>query len=321
MDHDGGELTPAIFIPYLLLTRRYRAAATATVTFGLTIAVSFAVLPAQARQYWLGGLFLRQQRVGYPDMLPDQSLDGVLSRLAASGNGSVWFPWLVAVAIVGTAGLMLAVLAHNRGLGLLGIVTCAVTGLLISPISWDHHWVWIVLLPVAALTAVRKNDAADRMPRAFGAACLVALSALFLDYPIFSGTTVSAHSAALDGLIWGTYGNPDHWHGSQLIFGNLYALAGLAMLCAVAIVISSYPSSRKAVCCADLAPDCQLWGSQLRPAAERYGEPDEVRGAEWSLWRRMIPGRSARTGCSRCSGPAGWAGSIWASLQRDEPLR
>ncbi len=176
-------------------------------------------------------------------MLPDQSLDGVLSRLAASGNGSVWLAWLVAVAIVGTAGLMLAVIAHNRGLGLLGIVTCAITGLLISPISWDHHWVWIVLLPVAALAVVRKNDAADKTPRAFGAACLVALSALFLDYPIFSGMTVSAHSA-LDGLIWGTYGNPDHWHGSQLIFGNLYVLAGLTMLCAVAIVVSSYPSSR-----------------------------------------------------------------------------
>ncbi|HEX6523448.1 MAG TPA: glycosyltransferase 87 family protein [Streptosporangiaceae bacterium] len=129
----GMKLTPVIFIPYLLLTRRYRAAATATVTFGLTVTVSFAVLPAQARQYWLGGLFLHQQRVGYPDMLPDQSLDGVLARLADPGSGSVWYAWLVAVVIVGTAGLMLAVLAHNRGLGLLGIVTCAITGLLISP--------------------------------------------------------------------------------------------------------------------------------------------------------------------------------------------
>jgi alpha-1,2-mannosyltransferase len=24
------------------------------------------------------------------------------------------------------------------------ILTCALTGLLVSPISWDHHWIWIV---------------------------------------------------------------------------------------------------------------------------------------------------------------------------------
>ena len=167
----GMKLTPAIFIPYLLLTRRYRAACTATAAFGLTVAVSFAVLPTAARQYWLGGLFLRRQRVGYPDALPDQSLDGILTRLADPGHGSVWFAWLVAAGIVGVAGLMLAVVAHNRGLGLLGIVTCAVTGLLISPISWDHHWVWIVLLPVAAMAVARERGA---LLRTLGAVCLVA---------------------------------------------------------------------------------------------------------------------------------------------------
>ena len=34
----GFKLTPLIFIPYLLLTRRYRAAAVAAATFALTIA-------------------------------------------------------------------------------------------------------------------------------------------------------------------------------------------------------------------------------------------------------------------------------------------
>jgi alpha-1,2-mannosyltransferase len=242
----GIKLTPAIFIPYLLLTRRYRVALTATAAFGLTIAVSFAVLRAQARQYWLGELFLRQQRVGHPDALPDQSLDGMLTRLADPGHGSVWYAWLVAAAIVGTCGMLLAMMAYNRGFGLLGIVTCAVTGLLISPISWDHHWVWIVPLPLAALAAVREHGAWLRTtwtPGTFGAICLVALSALFLDYPIFSGAEVSTHGA-LDGLIWGTDPNAGHWHGLQLISGNLYVLAGLAILCSVALVISSYPTSR-----------------------------------------------------------------------------
>jgi alpha-1,2-mannosyltransferase len=218
------------------VTRRYRQALAAITAFGLTLVVSFAILPGQARQYWLGGLFLHQQRVGDPSALPDQSLDGMISRLAGPGHGSGWYAWLAAAVIVGACGLLLAALAHERGLGLLGIVTCAVTGLLVSPISWDHHWVWIVPLPVAALALIRERGVT------LGTACLVAVTGLFLDYPVFSGAEVSARPA-LDGLIWGTGGNPDQWHGVQLITGNLYVLAGLAILCAVALVIAETPQA------------------------------------------------------------------------------
>ena len=229
----GIKLTPLIFIPFLLMTRRYRAALVAIAAFGLTIIVSFAALPHEARGYWLGALFLRQQRVGYPGALPDQSLDGMLARLSGSGQAA-WYVWLAAVVIIGASGMLLAALAHRRGLGLLAIVACAVTGLLISPISWDHHWVWIVPLPVAALAMIRERGTT------LGTACLVALAALFLDYPIFSGTQLGPRSA-LDGLIWGTGGDPRHWHGLQLVSGNLYVLAGLAILCATALVIAETP--------------------------------------------------------------------------------
>jgi alpha-1,2-mannosyltransferase len=229
----GIKITPAIFILYLLLTRRYRAAFAATTAFGVTVLVSFAALPGSARQFWLGGLFPHQQRVGDASAVPDQSLDGLITRLAGSGG----LVWLAAVVFVGITGLALAALAHRRGLDLLGIVTCAVTGLLVSPISWDHHWVWIIPLPVAGIAAIRDRGATP------GTACLVAISALFLDYPIFSGTQIPS-GRALDGLIWGIAGNPHDWHGLQLITGNLYVLAGLAILGAVALVIAETPPAR-----------------------------------------------------------------------------
>lgn len=59
----GLKLTPAIFVAYLLITRRYRAAATAAAAFAGTVAVGFAVLPASSVWYvarnlpganWLG---------------------------------------------------------------------------------------------------------------------------------------------------------------------------------------------------------------------------------------------------------------------------
>jgi alpha-1,2-mannosyltransferase len=39
--------------------------------------------------------------------------------------------------------LFIAYLLHRRGLVFAGLMTCALTALLISPISWDHHWVWL----------------------------------------------------------------------------------------------------------------------------------------------------------------------------------
>ena len=50
----GIKLTPAIFVAYLLLTRRYRAAATAATVFAATVAAGFAVIPASSAWYWAG---------------------------------------------------------------------------------------------------------------------------------------------------------------------------------------------------------------------------------------------------------------------------
>jgi hypothetical protein len=64
----------------------------------------------------------------------------------------------------GCAGLAVAVAAQLAGDRLphasaRAAVTCAVTALLISPVSWSHHWVWgvpMVLLPAAEAT--RRRD-------------------------------------------------------------------------------------------------------------------------------------------------------------------
>jgi alpha-1,2-mannosyltransferase len=50
----GIKLTPAIFVAYLLLTRRYRAAATAAAVFAATVAAGFAAIPASSAWYWAG---------------------------------------------------------------------------------------------------------------------------------------------------------------------------------------------------------------------------------------------------------------------------
>lgn len=150
----GLKLTPAIFVLYLLLTRRYRAAATATATFAGTVEAGFAVLPASSAWYW-GGTFARPGHIGSVADDENQSLLGALARVMRTEHVyALWLPLAVAVAV---AGLALAVAAARRGDEALGFSLCAVTGLLISPISWTHHWA--IAIPALLLGGVAVRDA------------------------------------------------------------------------------------------------------------------------------------------------------------------
>lgn len=80
------KLTPLIFVAYLLATRRTRAAAVAVGTFAITVSAGFLLLPADSRTFWLGGVFVRSRRVGGAIDLVDQSLAGMIARLAG-GSG------------------------------------------------------------------------------------------------------------------------------------------------------------------------------------------------------------------------------------------
>jgi alpha-1,2-mannosyltransferase len=138
----GIKLTPALFAVYLALTGRVRAAAVAAGTFACTVAIGVALLPTDALRYW-GGTFLDSSRVGDPQNVRSQSLRSLLVRWAHTTHGvdPVWIALAVAVA---AAALVLAVWAHRRGDELLAMCVCATAILLVSPITWQHHWVWMV---------------------------------------------------------------------------------------------------------------------------------------------------------------------------------
>lgn len=140
----GIKLTPLIFLPYLLLTGRWRDAAAAAASFGATVAVGFAVSPRPSATYWTHTFFDAGHIGGIP-YTGNQSLFGVLSRLMGGAEGARPL-YLPLAGVLLAAGLAAAVLLARRGRPLLGGATCALTGLLTSPISWSHHWVWLVPL-------------------------------------------------------------------------------------------------------------------------------------------------------------------------------
>ncbi len=237
------KLIPLVFIPYLLLTRRYRQAATATGVFVATVALGWAVLPRDSARYWADGLVFNANRIVFLGTRGNQSLRGVITRLAGSVTAGT-APWLVAAILVGIAGLIAAAVLYRAGHPVAGMLACALTGLLCSPLSWDHHWVWVApgIALLAHLGARARGTVRAAWWAAGGAVWLV-----FAAWPQFWDLSQAGLTPA--GLFW--YGpatyfatgdkpwyHEFHWHGLQLLAGNSFVLAGLialVALCAAAV--------------------------------------------------------------------------------------
>jgi alpha-1,2-mannosyltransferase len=146
------KLTPAIFIALLLISRRTRAAATATATFATCTLLAYAIAPEASRLYWLH-TFYDTSRVGVP-YISNQSPYGALTRIL--WNTTEVGDWYTAIPpAIAAVGLTVAALWAKRGDWLGATAVTGTTGLLVSPVSWTHHWVWIV--PALAVFLRNKN--------------------------------------------------------------------------------------------------------------------------------------------------------------------
>jgi alpha-1,2-mannosyltransferase len=229
----GIKMVPLIFIPYLLLTRRFRQAAVATATFALTVLIGFVALPKDSKKWWLQGLFMRGSYQHNTSYAGNQSLLAIFAR---AGGTALHSEWLAVAVVVAVLGLAAATLLDRAGHRVPGLLACALTGLLVSPISWDHHWVWIVLVaPVLGYYAL----VATGRTRWLWLVVAVVVAAVFAAWPTYLwGETSDPHGWAW-GLIWGPPNTGDQergWHGFQLFVGNAYVLAGLTLFVFVLVI-------------------------------------------------------------------------------------
>ena len=135
------KLTPLIFVPFLFATKQVRAGCVALMTFVGCGLVMLLVAPAESWSYWTRYVF-DTSRVGGVVYIANQSLRSTIVQFthAAASDHLV----VLVVLLAGVAGLAVAVWAYRSSSALLGILVCAVTGLIVSPITWGHHLVWIV---------------------------------------------------------------------------------------------------------------------------------------------------------------------------------
>lgn len=193
----GIKLTPLVFVVLLLLIGRRAAATRAVVTFVGTVLVGLIAVPG-ATAYW-GGRLLDPTRVGPPSLAHNQSVTGALTRLLDGPPPTLL--WVIVAGPLALATVLLAAAWWRRGDRILGTCLGAVAMLLASPISWSHHWVWVV--PIALVLWERSRVAATLW------------AAIFVARP----------------MLWPPWGEKREyaWRWYEHVVGNAYLLAAIAL--------------------------------------------------------------------------------------------
>ena len=140
------KLTPIVFVLVPLVERDLRSAARTVLGFVALSGVTWALWPGPCTHYWLHQVASPGQ-IGPVGGAANQSLYGVLHRapFPSTGEPALW-------AVAGLAVLAMTCVAARGALGrgdrLGAVLAVALCGLLVSPVSWSHHWIWVVLVPV-----------------------------------------------------------------------------------------------------------------------------------------------------------------------------
>jgi alpha-1,2-mannosyltransferase len=148
------KLTPALFAVFAFVIGKRRVALTAILSF-----VGFTLLGAifqwsQTLAFWLG-LAGGQTRTAAPLYTGNQSLLGVFARLGDDTSTITILVGLAFSAVVALLGTLIAAQWWADGeqvfaVALVGLCTC-----LASPLSWTHHYVWILPLGAAVVLGRR----------------------------------------------------------------------------------------------------------------------------------------------------------------------
>ncbi|CAJ1502024.1 glycosyltransferase 87 family protein [[Mycobacterium] burgundiense] len=170
------KLTPAVFLLYFVLRRDGRALLVAAASFVVATLVGFAMAWQDSIEYWTTTV-VNTDRIGTATLNTNQNISGALARLGLGENLRFVLWVLACFAVLGlTAWAVRRILtAGSDGPeSVLALMCVALFGLVVSPVSWSHHWVWVLpTLVVTAVLAVRHRNAALGVVTAAGLALMI----------------------------------------------------------------------------------------------------------------------------------------------------
>jgi len=212
------KLTPAIFVVYLLAVRKFRAFWVAVLTGAVITLISAAIVPAASYEFWTrlahGDTGLGHSIIYYTN----QSVMADIVRIFGLGRAPA-IVGLALSAVLALAGVWAAMLWHRLGDVRLAVNLCGVAGLLASPVSWLHHFVWVV--PLAMSLLERRPISPRRLPAWF-----LVLGWLFVGWIVVAPFTDLPNGADVE----------LQWTWSQHALASVTAVVGLVLLAGAILI-------------------------------------------------------------------------------------
>lgn len=202
------KLIPAGYLLYFLLRRDWKAAATLVVSAAGAVGIGFLLFPNDSVQYWFHTV-TDTGRIGTPYFAGNQSIKGTLFRLGLDETMATGLWIALSVLTVGLAAIWMVRLI-DAGSDVAALLVNAAAVLLVSPVSWSHHWVW-----AAPALVIAVDQATRRRSRGF-----TAVVALFTLMFIVGPQWVLPHSEDKE-LAWSWW---------QQIIGSSYVWATFAVI-------------------------------------------------------------------------------------------
>lgn len=151
------KLTPGVFLIYFLITgygrdadpRQRRALFMAVFTTAILTLMPFLVIPGDAVDFWFSAL-IDGDRVGANNATTNQSIRGMLLRLYLPDQLTTVI-WLALIAWVGWYGFRRAREALIAGDRMTAVALVGLMSVLLSPVAWIHHLVWVVVVLAAVV--------------------------------------------------------------------------------------------------------------------------------------------------------------------------
>ncbi|HWI00909.1 MAG TPA: glycosyltransferase 87 family protein [Propionibacteriaceae bacterium] len=145
------KLTPGLFIVFFFLIGRKRAAVTAVLSFAAFTVLGAIFLFSETLRFWTG-LSGGDTRTASPLYAGNQSLLGVFYRLGDSSRTTAVLGLAIA-GIVALLGVLVAAQWWQEGEKVFAVALVGLCTNLASPLSWTHHYVWILPMAVAVLSS------------------------------------------------------------------------------------------------------------------------------------------------------------------------
>ena len=201
------KITPAVFALFFITVRPSRDRLLLILTGLTTVALGILIEPHQAINYWTKLLF-NADRVGPTEYVYNQSLNGMLWRLF--GDGGLRTLWIVVSIAILLSGFVVAHLMWRSNQQVWAVGVIGLTTLLISPISWSHHYVVILIVLVALLQDAKRQ-------RASGILALGTYAIMLAANVVFKLVPHTKHAEF-------------KLHGWQVVASNQYVVIALVLL-------------------------------------------------------------------------------------------